>query len=513
MRTSSRTGFAIGTLLLVVCLVARSSSEAATEEFYFHHDHILGTSLDVWMVARPEEDVEKIESAILAEIERLRQVFSLYDATSELSRLNQTREAVSASNDMIAVLKLYESWQRRTGGALNGRVGALVELWKQAEKDQREPEAAGLKAIVDGFEQPGWRIDEANRTVTRIGNQSINLNAIARGYIIHKATEAARAQVPALRGLLLNLGGDMSVVGSDETGKAGWTVAIQNPNEPYDNVESISLVRLKDMAMASSGGYQRFYSIKGVKHSHIFDPRTGQSATGAAGATVIARDNETANALATTLTVLDPENGIKLVESVPGAHCLIVTKDGKRLRSSGFASLEVSQPIIPVMFQDTAADKDNKRDAGPWPADFQVTMSITIPEAGSAKRYRRPYLAAWVENENSKPVRTITVWGNSPKWIRELPAWWKFAQNDPAAKAVSRATRGPGQYSIVWDGKDDAGKAVPRGTYTVQIEVHREHGKLVRQTGKIVCGDEPAQIKLEKNAETGQTIVDYAKKK
>jgi thiamine biosynthesis lipoprotein len=80
-------------------------------------------------------------------------------------------------------------------------------------------------------------------------------------------------------------------------------------------------------------------------------------------------------------------------------------------------------------------------------------------------------------------------------------------------KAVTRATRGPGKYDLVWDGKDDKGKALPQGSYTVKVEVHREYGKHVVQSGKIECKAEAAKATLEKNEETAATAVEYAKKK
>ena len=95
-----------------------------------------------------------------------------------------------------------------------------------------------------------------------------------------------------------------------------------------------------------------------------------------------------------------------------------------------------------------------------------------------------------------------------------MSGWWKVGKSDSAlVKKVTRATRAPGKYSLTWDGKDDAGKALPQGTYVVRVEVHREHGKHVYQTGKIACLDEGAKLTLEKNAETGETVVEYAKRK
>lgn len=485
----------------------RSPRKQSAAEYYFHHDHIIGTSLDVWVTAPDEAEAEAAEEAILGEIERLRQIFSTYDPQSEISRLNRTREPMVVSPEMIGVLKRYEIWQARTQGAFHGQLGQLVQVWKDAEASQREPDARTLSQIVQQLREPGWRIDELARTVTRLNDQPLNSNSIAKGFIIERAAEAARAKAPNLQGLLLNLGGDMSVWGRDETDQPGWTIGVQDPLHPEDNAPALARLRLHNQAVATSGGYARYYTINGTRHSHLFDPRTGRSADGAASATVIARDNATANALATTLCVLTPAEGLRLVAATPGAECLVIAKDGTQFRSAGFAALEI--PIVPL---DVATGQtDNKADA--WPEGYQVSLALTIPSV-PAKKYRRPYVAVWVENADAKPVRTITVWGNNPRWIKDLPQWWKFAKNDSTlVKAVSRATRAPGKYNLVWDGKDDAGKALPQGTYTVFVEVHREHGKLVRQTGKLVCGSEPAQLKLDRNAETGETLIEYAKKK
>ncbi|HZZ81083.1 MAG TPA: DUF2271 domain-containing protein [Gemmataceae bacterium] len=482
-------------------LASQHSRQKAVSEFYLHHDHVIGTSLDVWVTAHDEAAADAAESAILAEIERLRKIFSLYDTDSELSRLNRTREPMVVSSEMIEVLKLYDAFHVRTHGAFNGQLGELVRVWKEAERTQLEPDDATLSKIVQQLRQTPWQIDEANRTVTRLTDQPLNLNSIAKGYIIQKAAAAVKSA--SIEGLLLNLGGDMIAVG-----KNGWTIGVQDPHQPQDNAPTIARIRLNGGTIATSGGYERFYTVNGKRHSHIFDPRTGRSATGAASATVIARDNVTANALATTLCVLTPEEGLHLIAAMPGVECFLVGQDGKQYRSAGFALLEVpAEPIAAVQ------DKKDVKAGDPWAADYQVNFTITIPSVTS-KKYRKPYVAVWVENADAKPVRTISVWGSNPRWISTLPQWWKIGRDDTKlVKAVTRATRAPGKYSLVWDGKDDKGNLLSQGTYTVHVEVHREHGKLVRQTGKLTCNGEPAELKLAKNAETGETLVEYVKKK
>jgi thiamine biosynthesis lipoprotein len=180
---------------LVLASHRDASKTAPTTEFYFHHDHIIGTSLDLWITATDEAAADSAEQAILDEIERLRRIFSLYDPDSELSRLNRTREPMVVSAEMIDVLKQYEIFQARAHGAFNGQLGELVRVWKDAEKSQREPDAATLSRIVQQLREPGWRIDEATRTVTRLTDQPLNLNSIAKGYIIQKASASARGKV------------------------------------------------------------------------------------------------------------------------------------------------------------------------------------------------------------------------------------------------------------------------------------------------------------------------------
>jgi thiamine biosynthesis lipoprotein len=317
--------------------------------------------------------------------------------------------------------------------------------------------------------------------------------------------------VPALKGLLLNIGGDMISWGSDTHGP-GWTIGVQDPFRPEANAPVIASFRLIDKAIATSGGYQRFYTIDGKRHSHIFDPRTGQSATGVASSTVIASDDVTANAMATTLCVLSPEEGLRLVAATPGTECLLVTADGKQLRSAGLKGLEIPLPVVPVAAKEPRPDGAN---ADEWPEDYQVTFKIELPTPTTGGKIRRPYVAVWIEGGDGKPLRSISVWGDQPKYQRDLSVWYgKIDRNDRTMlKAVTRATRAPGKYEVVWDGKDDKGNAVPQGTYTVKVEVHREHGKHVTQTGKLECKGDGAKVTLAKNAETEATVVEYGKKK
>lgn len=492
-----KVGLATAAALATGEALAGTTTDAGNE-FAFHRDHALGTSLDLHVLAPSEAVASEAELVVLAEIERLRQIFSTYDPASEISRINATHAPVAVSPEMAEVLHANESWARKCGGAFSGHAGVLSRVWKEAEKIGSEPSPAVLDRIARDLHQPAWSLDSATGTVTRVTEQELNFNAIAKVYIIDMAVEAVRATLPGVRGMLVNLGGDVFAWGE-------WGVGIQDPFRHFDNAAPLAGLKLANQAVATSGGYERFFTIGGNRYSHIIDPRTGRPAEGVASATVVAADNVTANALSTALCVLTPEEGLKLVASVPGAECLVIAADGKRFASAGLKLFEV------VATQDK---KDAPKDAPKgeaWPAGFQVTVAIELPKI-DAKRYRKPYSAIWIEDDKGTPVRTLAVWGNAPKYLKDLSDWWKFAKGDQALiKAVTKATRGPGKYELAWDGKDDKGNALPQGTYTVRVEVHREFGAHLRQSGKIECLDKTATVKMDKNEETAETVVEFKK--
>ncbi len=123
---------------------------------------------------------------------------------------------------------------------------------------------------------------------------------------------------------------------------------------------------------------------------------------------------------------------------------------------------------------------------------------------------RRPYVAVWVEDGEGKRVRTVTVWGNAAKYLPDLPEWWKIAKQDPQlAGTVTRATRAAGSYRIAWDGLDDQGKALPAGTYTIFLEVARQHGSHAIESGKIDCGRSSSTSSIPAGSEFGKADLSY----
>ena len=195
-----------GTVGLGVAVLAGEAPAAVvtSAERAFHYDHICGTSLDVWFTADRDTDAE---DRLLLEVARLTAVFSLYDTNSELSRFNQRSGTVAVSPDLLAVLTHYEEWQARTSGACNPRVGVFVRLWAEAEKAQQLPDAGLLSEVSRFIARPDYTLDEARGTATRTAVSSLDLNAIAKGYIVGRLADLLKS-VPGVSAGLVNLGGD-----------------------------------------------------------------------------------------------------------------------------------------------------------------------------------------------------------------------------------------------------------------------------------------------------------------
>jgi thiamine biosynthesis lipoprotein ApbE len=297
---------------------------------------VMGTSLD-FAAWGPRVEAERAGGLVLDEIGRLAARLSTYDEEAEMSRLARGEWAAPASPEARDLLAAYDQWEHRTGGAISARLRG-----------------------------------------------GLNVDALGKAFIIDRAATAARRGAPALHGLLLDVGGDIVIAGTT------CRIGVANPRAGHDNAPPLTVLTVANAAVATSGGYERT--------GHLYDPRSGERATGACSATVVAPDCVTANALSTAACVLPPGDSLAFVESVRGAACLIVAGDGREYRSAGLSAVERRPLRKPVP---TAL----------WPPGHQLTCTLTLSapatEPGGRGRKpkpaKRPYAAVWAEDLAGRP--------------------------------------------------------------------------------------------------------------
>lgn len=156
-----------------------------------------------------------------------------------------------------------------------------------------------------------------------------------------------------------------------------------------------------------------------------------------------------------------------------------------------------------------------------WNKQFELLIQLEI-NAPEGTRYRRPYIALWVEDKEGFPIRTLALWVQArqpgPRWIPDLRRWFRsdrmrqMADKTDMVTTVSSPTRQPGKYSVVWDGTDDQKKPVAAGEYTVYIEAAREHGTYQIIKKAITIGTQPFQADLGGNTEIKAAALQYRRK-
>lgn len=478
----------VASLLAVPLSCLHTSAQAPS--FSFAREGVLGTSSTLNVRAADAAAAERAATAVFAEVDRLAAVLSTWDEHSELSRLC-TAGGGRPSPELAEVLASAAQWRERSHGAFEPGVQRLLTLWQHAAKDGVAPSPAALAAEVAALREPSFALRDGTAQV----RGPLTLDAFAKGHIVDRAVRALPRE-PGTALVAFQIGGDTRF-GAEPT-----TIALADPRQPATNAKPLATLRLADRAVASSGGYARGFDVAGTHHSHIVDPRSGQPCDGVLGASVVAKDTATADALATLLCVLGPKDGLALLAEIPGAEGVLVTADGKEHRSPGFADL--FDPAAPAA---TATATTAPIDPKAWPAGFalQVDFEIKAPANGGNRGrggWKRPYVAVWIEDITGSPVRTLALWYDNDRWLRDLRRWTRSNAETPRlASLVSQATRKAGAYQLTWDGTDDEGRQVIANRYLVCIEVVREHGsyQLIRQ--ELAMLQQPSEKQLEPNEE------------
>lgn len=479
----------------------------------FHHENVMGTSMQVTVRAASGAAAAAAEAAVLRSIDKDSLVLSGWNEQSELSRWMATRgEAVQVSPELLEVLGLFDRWRERTGGALDASVESATRLWQRAAAEGRQPSEVEIAQTVEAMQQPHWELDAARGTAMRVSDVPLALASFTKSYVEGRAAEAALAA--GASGVMLNVGGDI-VVRGDLT----QIVHVADPFADGENDAALEQVVVRDRAVATSGSYRRGFttaaSVSGrPEFSHLIDPRTAVPVGHVASSTVIARDAATAGALATAFSVMGVEESRALAAKVEGVEYLLVTREGERVASEGWRRYEMARVETAAYFAPQAGKK--VASASGWNRGFELAIDLELPRSENM-RYRRPYVVVWVENEQHVPVRTIALWYDKMRYLPELRDWYRGNEALVAAGAkdvtytVASATRSAGKYTLKWDGKDNEGKLVAPGKYTICIEAAREHGGQQTIREEMDFNGKPVQKAFEPGAELGAVTLDYRK--
>lgn len=272
------------------------------------------------------EDVDVAIGKAFDRMEQIDKEFNCLHPASPLYLFNNENTPVT-HRQILEVVQLAQQVSEQSGGALDITLYPLEKLWGfygddipvlPEEKQIDEcMSCIGYKNLV--FKNGG--LEKLNQDVC------IDLGAIAKGFAIAEACRILREE--GITSALVDAGGDIGTIGKIK-GK-GWGIGIRDPRSDGN----IGVVQVSDLAVVTSGDYERFFIQDGIRYCHILDPRTGYPARKLMSTTVIYPDPVLADAWATALFVMGPQEGMKLVEQMPGMETVMVTADQEILFSSG----------------------------------------------------------------------------------------------------------------------------------------------------------------------------------
>ena len=282
---------------------------------------LMGTVVEITLLdGGAGSDAEAAMEAAFSAMAEVEASMSAHRDDSEVARLNAAAEPVEVSAATAEVLELGLQMAATSGGAFDLTLGRLKTLWGFDGDAPRVPSDPEIAAALRGIGPTSLHL-EGRRVTKGDAALGVDLGAIAKGYAVDRAVAALQAA--GIRHASVNAGGDLRLIG--DRGGRPWRIGIQHPRDPQGVLVTLELA---DAAVVTSGDYERFFEVDGVRYHHILDPRVGRPADACRSVTVVAASAAEADALATAAFVLGPEAGRRLVES-RGGLALFVAADGE----------------------------------------------------------------------------------------------------------------------------------------------------------------------------------------
>lgn len=339
-------------ILLVFCVFAGfagCSKVEPTKTRYtkVYYDYFDTVSTIVGYEETEEVFLEKCEF-IENELDRFHKLYDIYHAYPDMNNLYTiNRDAadgpVQVDEDILKLLNVCREMYDITKGKTNFAMGSVLSIWHDYREDgsydpgkAAVPPMEALKAAAEHCDPNDIVVDDENNTVFFADpDLKIDVGAIGKGY----ATERIARELieKGTDNYTLNIGGNIRTIGAKADGD-DWVAGIQNP-DVYNKEEPFLLkVHFSNLALVTSGSYQRYYYVGNEKYHHIIDPDTLMPKNDFVSVSILSPDSGAADALSTACFNLSLEDGMALIESLENTEAMWVEADGTYHFSSGFES-------------------------------------------------------------------------------------------------------------------------------------------------------------------------------
>lgn len=344
---------AISLFLIIALLLVQSFSLAGCEktaklnkfsDYYFDYFDTVTTIVGYEETEEEFKTVCEEIKSLLWEYHQLFTIYNRYEGVNNLVTINDVDDGkhnvVTVDEKIIEMLTFAKEMYAKTNGNVNVAMGSVLKIWHiyrneglDDPKNAQLPPIEKLREAAEHTDIENLIIDDENNTVYLADPEmSLDVGAIAKGYAVEKIAEYLEEK--GITGYLLNVGGNVCTVGARD-GKP-WNVGIENPDTSNTEKPHIEFLHLQGESVVTSGSYQRFYVVNGENYHHIIDPETLMPGTKYRSVSVLTDDSGLGDAMSTALFLMDYEEGLELVKSMPNVEAMWVLPDGEQRYSDDF---------------------------------------------------------------------------------------------------------------------------------------------------------------------------------
>ena len=270
-------------------------------------------------------DSVKAESLIddaVAEIQRIESLLTTFSENSQTNQINQNAgiQAVKVESEVFELIVRAKRISELTDGAFDLSYGSLDKRFWNFDKTMAQlPDAQTAKEKVKLINYKNIILDKTLGTVfLKEKGMRIGFGGIGKGYAADKAAQLLRKK--GVTSGIVNASGDLITWGNQPNGNP-WTISLSHPDLP---TEAFSKMNISNLAVATSGNYEKFVMIDGKKYSHTINPKTGYPISGIKSVSIICPIAELADALATPVTIMGVEAGLNLINQLNGVEGIII---------------------------------------------------------------------------------------------------------------------------------------------------------------------------------------------
>lgn len=320
-------------LILIFSII---SNKITAQNTHIRDTILMGSPFRITIVETSKEKANQYINKAIDEIVRIENIISEWQPHTKVSEINRQAgiKPVKVPIELIELTKTALHFSKLTNGAFDISVISMDKIWKF---DGTMSQLPTPKQIKNAKRLVGYKniiINEQNQTIfLKQKGMKIGFGSIGKGYAADRARNVL--QKLGVASGIVDASGDMALFGEQENGKP-WRIGI---NHPTNETGLADIISLKNASVTTSGDYEKYAFINGVRYGHIINPATGYPSQGIVSVSIIGENATIANGLSTSIMVLGVKKGQKLLTYFPNYTSLIINQKGEIIKAKNYEKI------------------------------------------------------------------------------------------------------------------------------------------------------------------------------